>query len=114
LRSLILGVLLFALGQSMIWIQTNGQFVWPWFKKNPIIVSITFGSVISYILIYATRFVVEHFDGLLWPSRFIGFSTGILSFSILTYMFLGEGINTKTAVSLILALSLVAIQLFWK
>jgi hypothetical protein len=98
----------------MIWIQTNGQFVWPWFKKNPIIVSITFGSVISYILIYATRFVVEHFDGLLWPSRFIGFSTGILSFSILTYMFLGEGINTKTAVSLILALSLVAIQLFWK
>lgn len=114
MRSLILGVLLFALGQAMIWIQTNGQFVWPWFKKNPIIISVAFGSVISYILIHATRFVVEHFDGLLWPSRFIGFSTGILSFSILTYAFLGEGITPKTAVSLILALSLVAIQLLWK
>jgi len=102
------------LGQSLIWIQTNGQFVWPWFKKNPIFISVVFGSVISYILIYATRFVVGHFDGMLWPSRFIGFSTGIVTFAALTYIFLGEGINAKTAVSLGLALVLILIQLFWK
>lgn len=98
----------------MIWIQTNGQFVWPWFKKNPMIVSIFFGSIISYILIYATRYVVGYFDGMLWPSRFIGFATGIVSFATLTYLFLGEGINAKTAVSLALAFGLIAIQLFWK
>lgn len=114
MRPLLLGASFFILGQSLIWIQTNGQFVWPWFKRNPLPVSIIFGSIISYILIFATRYVVEYFDGELWPSRFIGFSTGIVTFSILTYVFLGEGLTTKTLVSLALSLCLIAVQLFWK
>lgn len=114
MRGLILGSLLFILGQSMIWIQTNGQFVWPWFKKNPIAVSIVFGSIISYILIYATKMVVGYFDGELWPSRFIGFSTGIVTFTSLTYLFLGEGITMKTAISLVLTLCIICIQVFMK
>ena len=114
MRSLILGILLFIFGQSLIWIQTNGQFVWPWFKKNPWPVSIIFGSIISYILIHATTYVVEYFDGTLWPGRFIGFSTGILAFSILTYAFMGEGITIKTGISLALSLALILIQLLWK
>ena len=114
MKPLLIGSVLFIIGQSLIWIQTNGQFVWPWFKKNPITISVVLGSIISYILIAATRHVVGYFDGLLWPSRFIGFATGILSFAVLTYIFLGEGINTKTAVSLILAVTLIAIQLLWK
>jgi len=89
------------------------------------------GSSISYVLIYATRFMVEHFDGLLWPGRFIAFGSGIISFTFLTWYFLGEGsgiisftfltwyflgegITTKTIVSLFLACSLIGIQLFWK
>jgi len=114
LKSLLIGSSLFLLGQSLIWIQTNGQFVWPFFKKNPFIISLVFGTLISYILIYATKNVVGHFDGLLWPSRFIGFSTGIVTFAALTYIFMDEGINLKTAVSLVLALALIIIQLFWK
>ena len=98
----------------MIWIQTNGQFVWPWFKKNPLTVSVLFGSVISYILIYATRLVVGHFDGQLWPSRFIGFSTGIITFTSLTYALLGEGITIKTAICLLLTVAIVCIQVFMK
>lgn len=108
------GVFLFLIAQALIWIQTNGQFIWPWFKKNPIIISILGGSVISYIFIMATRYVVEYFDGLLWPGRFIGFASGIFVFTILTWYFMGEGINMKTGLSLILASALIAIQLFWK
>jgi len=108
------GVFLFLIGQALIWIQTNGQFVWPWFKKNPIIVSILGGSVISYILIMATRYVVEYFGGLLWPGRFIGFASGIIVFAFLTWYYMGESINLKTGVSLLLASALIAIQLFWK
>jgi len=108
------GSILFLLGQSLIWIQTNGQFVWPWFKKNPITISILFGSVISYILIYATQMVVEHFDGLLWPGRFIGFATGIICFALMTWYFLGEGINFKTLISLILSIALIFVQVFVK
>lgn len=108
------GFLLFLLGQSLIWIQTNGQFIWPWFKKNPWIISFGFGGIISYILIHATRHVVTHFDGLLWPGRFIGFATGMLVFAAMTQTFMGESITPKTAVSLVLATALIFIQLFWK
>jgi hypothetical protein len=114
MSKLIAAFCLFFLGQTMIWVQTNGQFVWPWFKKNPLAISILFGTTISYILIYGTRFIVEYYDGLLWPGRFIAFGSGIISFTFLTWYLLGEGITTKTIVSLALACSLIGIQLFWK
>jgi hypothetical protein len=114
MNNLTLAIVLFTMGQSLIWIQTNGQFLWKWFDKNPLILSITFGTVISYMFIYATKFVVAHFDGLLWPGRFIGFGTGMITFVLLTWFFMGEGITTKTSISLVLATTLVAIQIFWK
>ena len=114
MRSLILGILLFFIGQSLVWIQTNGQFVWPTIKKNPFLVSIIGGTIISYTFIQATKYVVEYYGGELWPGRFIGFSTGILAFTILTYFIMNEGINTKTMVSLALAFALICVQLFWK
>jgi hypothetical protein len=114
MSKLLLGVILFFIGQTAIWFQTNGQFVWPWFKKNPFAISLVMGTTISYILIYATKFMVEHFDGLLWPGRFIAFGSGIISFTFLTWWFLGEGITPKTVTSLVIACLLIGIQLFWK
>jgi len=114
MNKLLIGFLLFFLGQAAIWFQTNGQFVWPWFKRNPIVVSLVMGTSISYVLIFATWFMVEHYDGLLWPGRFIAFGTGIMTFTFLTWYFMGEGITAKTMVSLIIACSLIAIQIFWK
>ena len=114
MNKLLLGFILFFIGQAAIWFQTNGQFVWPWFKKNPLLISIFMGSSISYVLIYATRFMVEHFDGLLWPGRFIGFALGISSYALMTWYFMGEGINLKTLTSLILATGIICVQIFWK
>jgi hypothetical protein len=108
------GFLLFVLGQALIWFQSNGQFIWPWFKNNPIIISIVGGTIISYIFIKATAFVVEYFDGLFWPGRFIAFASGMLVFTIFTWLFFGEGINLKTGISLALATALIIVQLFWK
>jgi len=113
-RNLIYGVILFVIAQSIIWIQTNGQFVWPWFKKNPLLVSLMGGTLISYIFIKGTWLVAEHFEGQLWPGRFIGQASGILIFAFMTWFFLNEGISTKTTISLILAAILIAIQIFWK
>lgn len=114
MNKFIIAFLLFFTGQSMIWVQTNGQFVWPWFKKNPIVVSIIFGTAISYILIYGTRFMVEYYDGLIWPGRFIGFGSGMISFTFLTWYFLDEGVNAKTIISLLISIILIAIQILWK
>lgn len=114
MRHLINGTLLFLLGQSLVWFQTNGQFVWPWVKKNPFLVSLFGGLVISYTFIIATREIVTYYDGSLWPGRFIGFATGMIAFSILTYFIMDESMNAKTLVSLGLATLLLCVQLFWK
>ena len=114
MKNLITGTFLFIIGQSLIWFQTNGQFIWPWFKKNPLIVSLIAGTGISYIFIIATRTIAEYYGGLLWPGRFIAFGSGIVGFTFLTWYFMNEGINVKTAVSLLLAISLVSIQILWK
>mgnify|MGYP003647290780 CR=1 FL=1 len=105
MNQLTIAILLFLAGQTLIWIQTNGQFLWKWFDKNPLILSVVFGTIISYLFIFATKYVVNYFDGLLWPGRFI---------VLLTWFFMGEGITTKTAISLVLATTLVSIQIFWK
>jgi hypothetical protein len=114
MNNLLLAFILFFTGQCLIWFQSNGQFVWPWFKENPWTISIIFGTLASYIFIKATAVVVTHFGGVLWPGRFIGFSSGIVVFALCTYIFLGEGINLKTIVSLLLAVALVCVQIFWK
>ena len=72
------------------------------------------GTIISYVFIKGTALVAEHFDGLLWPGRFLGQSTGIVVFAAMTFIFLNEGINSKTLISLILAAILIGIQIFWK
>lgn len=114
MSKLFLTVSLFLVGQTLIWFQTNGQFLWSWFAKNPLILSLVGGTTISYAFIAATKFAYEHFDGLLWPGRFLGFALGISSYAILTWIFMGEGINLKTLTSLILSIGIICVQLFWK
>ena len=114
MKNLLTGIVLIFFGQMLIWYQTNGQFVWESFKRNSLLLALGFGTIISYLLIIGTRYLVTYFDGLLWPGRFIAFGMGIISFSFLTWYYLGESINMKTFVSLILAVLLVSIQILWK
>ena len=114
MSKLLASIILFLIGQILIWFQTNGQFLWAWFDRNPLFLSLVGGTTISYTFIYGTRFAYEHFDGLLWPGRFMGFALGISSFAILSWIFMGEGITLKTMTSLILAIGIICVQLFWK
>ena len=114
MNNLTLAVMLFLTGQILIWFQTNGQFKWEWFANNTLILSILGGTIISYTFILGTKYAVEHFNGLLWPGRFLGFALGISSFAMLSYIFLGEGISWKTATSLALSVIIISIQIFWK
>ena len=113
LAALILCVGTFLLVQIITWFQLNGQFVWPWFKNNAFILCL-FGIPISWLYIEATRLGFIAFDGMLWPGRLLGFGMGMLSFAVLAYIFLGEGLTWKTITSLVLATALVFIQIFWK
>lgn len=114
MRGLITGMLLFLTGQTLIWFQTNSQFLYPWAKRNPLLIAAVGGTIISYMFIRATAYIAIYYDGAIWPGRFIGFSMGITSFAFLTWYFMGEGVNMKTFVSLGLATALILVQLLWK
>jgi len=110
---LILGLLFFLGAHLVTWFQLNGQFIWNWFEKNNFILAL-FGIPISYLYIYGTKYTVEHFEGIMWPARFIGFGVGILVYALFVGIFFKEGITLKTLTSLLLSLSLIFIQVFWK
>ena len=112
-KSLIWGTLLFLLGQILVWYQINGQYINEWVKKNPLMISLLVIHI-RYIYIYATRHLVNAFNGELWPQRLIGFAMGMIAFAFLTWFHLEETITTKTAITLILSLVIVLIQILWR
>ena len=114
MSKLVLSMVLFFIGHILIWFQLNGQFKWEWCAKHPFVMACIFSIPISFAFILATKYVVGYFDGSLWPGRFIGFALGISSYAIMTWYFMGEGINLKTLTSLILATGIICVQLFWK
>ena len=111
---LLWGMFLFLIGQVTSWYQTNGQFISKWFKEHPFWTILIFAFPIGYSYIEATKVIAETFNGQVWPTRLLGFSIGILSFTTLTYFHFDESITLKTGVILILALTIVLIQVFWR
>ena len=111
--ALILCIVLFVLVQIITWFQLNGQFFSSWFKNNVFLLCLM-GIPISWLYIEATRYGFIAFEGLIWPGRLLGFAAGIFTFALCANIFMGEGLNTKTLVSLILVTVLTLIQVFWK
>ena len=104
---------LFFFVQIVTWFQLNGQFFSNWFRNNTFILCLL-GIPISYLYIEATKFGYIAFEGTIWPGKLLGFAMGIVTFALCANLFMNEGITTKTAISILLALVLVCIQVFWK
>ena len=113
LKWFIYGALFFLAAHVVTWFQLNGQFIWKYFKDNPLILSLV-GIPMSYLFILGTKYTVWAFGDLLWPARFIGFGLGIIVYAIFVGIFFQEGITLKTFVSLLISISLIFIQVFWK
>jgi multidrug transporter EmrE-like cation transporter len=113
ISSLIYGVLLFFGAHIVTWFQLNGQFKWDWFVKNEWLM-VLIGIPISFLYIWATKYSVNGFGGLLWPTRFIGFGVGMVVYAIFVSYFFNEAFTPKTIISLLLALILICIQVLWK
>jgi hypothetical protein len=113
IQLLIRGTLLYLIASTIVWYQINGQFLTDWIKQHPLTMSLL-GIPISYVYIYATKDLVEAFDGDLWPQRLIGFSMGMVAFAFLTWVHFQQPITLKTAVTLALAIAIVVIQIVWK
>ena len=110
-NKIIIVTLIFILNNVLIWYQLNSQLVWDWAKGNSaIIISCLLGVPISWLFWYCTKIGYEGF-GALWPVRFMGFATSMLTFPILTWYYLGETITLKTALTILLSIAIMIIQI---
>jgi hypothetical protein len=108
---IILTILIFFFNNVLIWYQLNGQLVWDFWKSwKGITVSLLMGIPITALFYYATKIGYQGF-GNLWSVRFMGFATSMMTFPIMTWLYLGEVMTLKTILSLILAIAIMLLQL---
>ncbi len=108
-KEVIITIAILFFTQMVVWYQINGQLISNWAREHPMILSLA-GFPISYLFILSTKYGYEGF-GVLWPIRLLGFATGMISFPFITYLMLGEGITIKTAISILLAVVIMLLQL---
>ena len=108
---IVLTILVFFLNNIIIWYQLNGQLVWDFWKSpKGIIISLLMGIPITGLFWLATKWGYQGF-GTLWPVRFMGFATSMMTFPIMTWLYLGEVMTLKTIVTLTLAVIIMLLQL---
>ena len=113
LISLLIGSILFIIAHIIVFFQINGQFLWKWFRDNEWLMALV-GIPVSFLMIWGTKYTVEGFDGLLWPTRFVGFGLGMVIYAAGVSYYFNEGISAKTLISLLLSVVLICIQVLWK
>ena len=103
--------MLFLINNVIIWYQLNGQLVWDFWKSpKGIATSLLMGIPITSLFWLATKYGYIGF-GNLWSVRFIGFATSMLTFPLMTYLYLGEAITLKIGITIILAIIIMLLQL---
>ena len=108
---IILTILIFFLNNIFIWYQLNGQLVWDFWKTpKGIVTSLLMGIPITAMFWLATKWGYQGF-GTLWPVRFMGFASSMMTFPIMTWLYLGEVMTLKTIITLFLALIIMLLQL---
>lgn len=100
-------------GQIGSFLQLQGAIKYGWYEKYLWLILLS-SVPISYLYIKAVNLYVDGFGGQIWPSRLIGFALGIMVFTIMSSILFKEHITLKTSICLILALTIVGVQLFWK
>ena len=110
-KYIMLSILIFLIGQIVVWVQLNGPILWDLAKTYKFLLMLL-GVPITWMFMEATRYAILGFNGQFWPGRFLSFTAGIFIFTIMTYIFRAEAITIKTAISLCLALSLILVQIF--
>jgi hypothetical protein len=111
--NLIYGILYGIVGQIISFLQLQGNIKYGWFQKYPLLVLLS-AIPSTYLYIKSVDNLVAWGGGQLWPSRLIGFGIGIIIFVTLSMILFKEPLTLKTITCLLLALSILLIQLFWK
>ena len=108
---ILITILIFFVNNILIWYQLNGQLVWNFWKTpKGIATSLLMGIPITAMFWIATKWGYQGF-GTLWPVRFMGFATSMMTFPVMTWLYLGEVMTLKTIITMVLALIIMLLQL---
>ena len=111
-KHILLTIILFIVGNIIVWYQLNSQLVWDWAKGNKSMwIMSLLGIPISLLFWLCTKWGYIGF-GNLWAVRWLAFGSSMLVFPIMTYFYLGEPMTFKTILTLGLAIIIMIIQLF--
>lgn len=111
--ALLIGIVFGFLAQVATFFQLQGSLKYEWFKNNYWVV-VLMGIPISMLFMESVKQMVTAYGGQLWPSRLIGFSIGAIVFTWLSWWLFKEPLTLKTMVSLLFAVGILCVQIFWK
>lgn len=111
--ALLIGIILGFLAQVTTFFQLQGSLKFEWFKNNYWF-AVFMGIPISMLFMESVKQMVTAYGGQLWPSRLIGFSIGAIVFTWLSWWLFKEPLTMKTMVSLLFAIGILGVQIFWK
>ncbi len=113
MNRLLVGIFYGIVGQVLSFLQLQGSIKYGWYAKYPIIVLLS-SIPATWFYLKSVEALVEMFNGELWPSRLIGFGIGIIIFVTLSMILFKEPLTLKTLTCLMLAASILLVQIFWK
>jgi hypothetical protein len=111
MSKLTMSVITLVIVNIFAWLQLNGQFLKngpDWLKSKVFVFAM--GAPIGMALWYATKWSYEYY-GFTWNIRLIGFGLGTLVFGVMSWSILDEIPTLKTIICLMLAASIVLIQI---
>jgi hypothetical protein len=111
-QKILLGVLFGILGQIGTFLQLQGSYKYGWYEKYPWLV--IFASVpLGWLYIKSVNNLIAGAQGQIYISRLLGFSIGIIIFTVMSIVLFNEPPSIKTLFCILLAFLIVAIQLFF-
>jgi hypothetical protein len=108
-----LGIIFGLMGQIGTFMQLQGSYKYGWYQKYQwavILASVPLG----WLYIKSVNYFIEGFGGQIWPSRLLGFSVGIIVFTLMSHYLFREPLDLKNGICLLLGFTILMIQLFVK
>ena len=110
---ILIGIVFGLLGQIGTFLQLQGSYKYGWYEKHQWLVILA-SLPLGWVYIQSVNAFIVGFGGQIWPSRLLGFSIGIIIFTLMSHFLFKETLSIKNAVCLCLGFSILAIQLFVK
>lgn len=108
-----LGILFGLMGQVGTFMQLQGSYKYGWYQKYQWVVILA-SVPLGWLYIKSVNYFIEGFGGQIWPSRLLGFSVGIIVFTLMSHYLFKEPLDLKNGICLLLGFSILMIQLFFK